>query len=225
MKPVVSFVIAALVFGVVGCGADGEPTGGPGKRELGTAPANATDANGNKTADARPKTSTAPKASKPPADPGPYAPAEPGDRYDPSASDGKVQGDGSIQRFGDAASTDEARAAVAAAVGFYDARAQGDWARACGLMTSGIQKQLIRTFGRSARAEDRGCPEILAALAGGLPRQLRVEQARTVRFTGLRAEGERGFALFTSDSIPHGFVPMARQDGQWRVAALSGSAL
>jgi hypothetical protein len=136
---------------------------------------------------------------------------------------GRIYGDGSIQRFGAPASGEDRSSAVAVARAFYAARAAGDWDRACDLMSSGIVDQLERA--RDARTKAPGCPSTLAALAGGVPSQLRRQQADTIRFTEIRVEGDRAHAVFESAAIPHGFLPMAREEGDWKVAAIAGSPL
>jgi len=202
---------SALALGTAGCGDDddagGESDGAPiVTTETEPSKSDAGNRDASKKADDDSPSSSSPSPSS-------------------SGSSGKVYGDGSIQRFGEAASESDDTAIVSAATAFYDARASDDWKAACDLMTSGIREQLGRGFTNDKKADAPDCPAVLAGLAGGLPKALRQQQADTLRFTEVRVDGEGAYAVFESKPIPHGFVPMRREDGEWKVAAIAGSSL
>ena len=46
-----------------------------------------------------------------------------------------------------------------------------------------------------------------------------------IEFGELRIDGDSAFLIFKSTAIPNGFLPMAREDGEWKVAAIAGSSL
>jgi len=224
MRVVATALAALALFALAACGDSDEPTSeSPATTAVQTAP----DPDASKGEQSKAKPSGERGHDLPVSkDSGIEGPAPLGDRYDPGASDGKIHGDGSIERFGEAADDGEAQAAVAVAVGYYDARAAYDWERACGLISSGMRQQLEQMVKQGGgKAKSGGCADALAGLTGGLPREVLAKQAKSLRFTGFRIEGDGGYALFVSDTIPNGFVPMHRDDDGWRVAAISGSAL
>jgi hypothetical protein len=155
----------------------------------------------------------------------PPQPAEPGDRYVPAERDRKIQGDGSIERFGAQAPDDEADDIVAVAVGYYDARAERDWARACGLMSSSMKQQFAQLAERAESIDGEDCPAVMEAFTARVPREALVREAREVRFNEVRVEGNRAFAIFKSKSIPNGTLPMVRENGRWKVASMVGTTL
>lgn len=221
VKAIATALALTAAFGLAACGGDDEPSSSGQATTADTRPSEPAgtpngDPAGKQAAEARP---AVPKSR----DSGREGPAETGDRYDPGADDGKIRGDGSIQRFGEVADDGEAQEAIAVAVGYYDARAAHDWDRACDLLSVGMKRQLEQLSGQAAEKTD--CRTAIAALTAGVPRRLLLEQARSIRFMGFRVEGDGGYALFVSDVIPHGFVPMHRDEDGWRVAALAGSSL
>ena len=130
-------------------------------------------------------------------------------------------GDNSLQDSGSEASSSELDQAAAALHGYLDARAAGAWADACSYMASGVAESLAQFAGGT---RGQGCPQLLAALSAGMPDY--VKQIITQADVGsLRVDGDSGFLLFHGAHNTDYFMPMAREDGKWKVAALAASAL
>jgi hypothetical protein len=133
-------------------------------------------------------------------------------------------GDNSIQDFGEEGDETELEEAAAALHGYMVARADEDWAAACSLLASGMAEQLEQLAASSEQLKDKGCPAILAALTAPLPasakRETTVIDARSLRF-----DGERAFLLYGGSSNTDYFIPMAQEDGAWKVAGLAPTPL
>ncbi len=128
-------------------------------------------------------------------------------------------GDNSIQESGQEASGSDFGEAAAALHAYLDARAAGAWAVACEYLAPGVYRGLAGQGGGAP-----GCAEILAGLSAGLPpRALRDVAVADVG--SFRVEGDSGFLLFHGAHGVDWFVPMVREDGSWKVAALAPSAL
>jgi len=132
-------------------------------------------------------------------------------------------GDGSIQGFGEEASAEDRGAAAAAAEGYLRARAASQWGRACSFMANGIQEQLQQFASQAGKQKNPNCGQALGSLTAGLPKEVR-EQAAQVQIASLRIEGEQGFAIYRSGKMWM-FMPVAEEDGDWKVAAIAGSQL
>jgi hypothetical protein len=133
-------------------------------------------------------------------------------------------GDNSIQEFGGEASSSEFEQAAATLHAFLDARAARAWQAACGYLASSVGEQLEQQFGEESGGGPKGCAGILSALTAGVSsRSLR--EAAVADVAALRAEGNQGFLLFEGVRGATYFMPMNREDGRWRVAAIAASAL
>lgn len=134
-------------------------------------------------------------------------------------------GDNSIQEFGAEADTSEFDAAAAVLHEFLDARAEGNWAATCEYVSKTITESLEKLAAQAKQLEDKSCPVLLEALMNpGAAGAIKAE-AEQANVRSLRIEGERGFVLYTG---PHGAIfsmPMANEDGVWKVSSLSGYPL
>lgn len=132
-------------------------------------------------------------------------------------------GDNSLERFGSEASPSDFAHAAAALHGYLDARAARAWASACSFMEASIRQSLTRFVGE-AKKGNPACPNILGDLFAGLPDAV-LREATVADVGALRREGQRGFLLFKGAHGGSYFMPMARDGGEWKVAALAPSAL
>lgn len=137
---------------------------------------------------------------------------------------GKTLGDGSIQAFGESADSGDRDAAIAAAQEFYAARAASDWGRVCDAMSTPIKQQLEQMLSKAPKLKGKPCSELLEALSGGVPASARRSESEGLRFTEVRVDGDSAFAIFKSTAIPNGFIPLSREGGAWKVAAIGGSS-
>jgi hypothetical protein len=131
-------------------------------------------------------------------------------------------GDNSIQNFGEEADAGELEAATATLTGFMQARAKSDWAKQCFYLAKAAIAPLEQLASRSPQLEGKGCVAILAQLGTGAPPSTRAD-AMTDGVASLRVEGNRGFALYHGARGVDYFVPMTREEGEWKVGALAPS--
>jgi hypothetical protein len=133
-------------------------------------------------------------------------------------------GDNSIQEFGDEADEGELEAAAIVAHGYLVGRATGDWPAACGYVSKGMQEQLDQLASGSAELKGKGCPAVMAALTSGVPGSA-LAALTEVDALSLRNDGERGFLIYRSGDGTNYFMPMAQEDGAWKVTALASTPL
>jgi hypothetical protein len=132
-------------------------------------------------------------------------------------------GDNSIQESGSEASSAQLAQAAADLHGYLDARAGGAWRAACSHMTSTATASFsqLATGGQGAA---QSCPKLLANLFAGMPAY--AKRDTTIADVGaLRVKGDSAYLLFHGAHSADYFMPMAREDGRWKVAAVAASAL
>jgi hypothetical protein len=227
-RSLVPAIAASLCLGLAACGSSGtgsQPASqeqavgstGPATTGAATAPTTAAKANGGASAGSG-ASSTAPSGSggATPAPPASTQPAPVKNRY--------PHGDNSIQTFGHRGGEGDTSQIASAVEGYYAAIAHDDGARACSLMSAKIAGTIVQTLGRSPQLHSKGCAAILGLLfkrrSGASPAAL-----ADVHVTSVRIRGDRAFALLRGKLIRSGEIPMAREGGVWKVAALSGSEL
>lgn len=128
-------------------------------------------------------------------------------------------GDNSVQDFGEESSGSELEEAADALHGFFVARAEEDWRKACSLLSKTVAEQLEQLGSRSKSA-DKSCPATLAALTPPLPAA--VQRESTVVDAGsLRVEGERGFLIYRGAEETVYAITMAHEGDSWKVGSLA----
>ena len=132
-------------------------------------------------------------------------------------------GDNSIQEFGEEGES-ELQAVAEIVHGFYAARAEKRWNAACSYLAKSNIEQLVQLVSQSPELKDAGCSEALKAFTQPLPPALERE-ITTVDAGSFRHEGEQGFLIYYGPEHTVYSMPMREEDGAWKVAALSGSAL
>lgn len=132
-------------------------------------------------------------------------------------------GDNSIQEFGEEAEG-ELEAAAVVAHGYLVGRATENWPVACGYVSKGMQEQLEQLASGSAQLKGKGCPAVMAALTSGVSGGALTELTE-VDALSLRSDGERGFLIYRSGDGTNYFMPMAQEDGAWKVSALASTPL
>jgi hypothetical protein len=130
-------------------------------------------------------------------------------------------GDNSIQESGEEASDPEFEEAAAALHAYLDARAAGAWARACEYLAPGATTQLAQII---EGGETTTCAGLLPDLSASIPLSA-LRRAAVANIGSFRVDGDAGFLLFRGAGGVAYFVPMAREDGRWTVAALAPSPL
>jgi hypothetical protein len=129
---------------------------------------------------------------------------------------------GSIATFGREASGSDRAAVLTALHSYLSAIAAGDWAEACGQLSTPIKRQLQVLLARAKGASARGCAAALGALLGSTPGPLRRTQ-RQLNVFAVRTEGDRAFVLYRSAQLAHAMISMFREEGRWRAGVLAGS--
>jgi hypothetical protein len=134
-------------------------------------------------------------------------------------------GDNSVQEFGEEADSEEFAAAAAALHNFLDARAEGNWAAACRYMASSVIESFEKLTARAKGLEDTSCSGVLEKLINPAAAQSMEEEAAKADVRSLRIEGERAFVIYTGIDATVLAMPMANEDGDWKVSSLSGVPL
>jgi len=109
------------------------------------------------------------------------------------------------------------KAAGDAVQGFYVALADGNGAKACGLLASRVERALLAKQGNG-----QGCAETLAAISGRYPEHLRTA-LRALKATDVAITRTKGRVSYTLPGIPSSSVPVVREGGVWKVAAFGST--
>jgi len=128
-------------------------------------------------------------------------------------------GDNSVQSFGEEADDADREEAAEVVRGYLEARAGGDWAKACSYLSAPMLKTLQAFASRSENLKGKGCSAILAAFLGKLPAAARAELT-AVDVGSLRVEGDQGFVLYHGAEKTDYFMPLLDEGGAWKIAGL-----
>lgn len=134
-------------------------------------------------------------------------------------------GDNSVQEFGEEADTEEFDAAAVALHNFLDARAEGNWAAACQYMSNAVIESFEKLASQAKQIEDSSCGGILEKLTNPAAAQSMKEEAEKANVGSLRIEDEQAFVIYTGIDGTVMAMPMADEDGDWKVASLAGTPL
>ena len=130
----------------------------------------------------------------------------------------------SVRSYGTKADADAETAIATAVKDFYAAKSEGDGAHACTLLARATREALIDTLAQSGRLEGKGCGAVLSSLLADQAPQYR-DRIAGVEVTGARVRKDRGLALIHIEAVPEEVIPVRREDGSWKVAALAGSEI
>jgi hypothetical protein len=130
----------------------------------------------------------------------------------------------SVRSYGTKADAAAETAIATAVKDFYVAKSAGDSAQACALLARPTREALIDTLAQSGRLEGKGCPAVLASLLADQAPRYR-DRIAGVEVTGARVRGGRGLALIEIEATPEEVIPVRREHGSWKVAALAGSEI
>jgi hypothetical protein len=133
-------------------------------------------------------------------------------------------GDNSIQKFGtESASTDRV-AATRALKTYLDARAAGAWAGACARVSAGLKAEFSAFGGESPQGKPARCTEVLPTLTTEVPASA-LRAAAAIHVLSMRVKGSQAYLVYKNGEGTPSAIPMTREGGEWKVAALDGSAL
>jgi hypothetical protein len=123
-----------------------------------------------------------------------------------------------IAEFGEEAEAAEREEASSVLEENLQARATGDWTTQCSTLTAATVKLIEK---RAPALTTGGCPAGLEALAQPVAKS---KPLRANNMTGpiavLRVEGNKGFALYHGTNETDYTMPLRKEDGEWKVAAL-----
>jgi hypothetical protein len=147
---------------------------------------------------------------------------------DPNSEDRSAEfrtpgGDNSIQDFGEEAGGAELQAAEEVIVPYLEARENGEWAKSCTYLSKPT-KEPIEQIESSPRLKGKGCGGVIATMSSGAPASL-LESPVVEGIASLRAEGERGFALFHGPKGAGYFIGLVKEDGEWKIGTLIATEL
>jgi len=134
-------------------------------------------------------------------------------------------GDNSVQEFGEEADQEEFDAAAVALHNFLDARAEGNWAAACTYMSKAIVESFEKLAAQAKEVDATNCAEILEQLTNPAAKRSMKAEAAKADVGSLRVEGDRSFVIYTGVGGTILAMPMANEDGDWKVASLAGTPL
>jgi hypothetical protein len=134
-------------------------------------------------------------------------------------------GDNSVQEFGGEADASELDKAANALHNFLDARAEGNWAATCTYMSKATIESFEKLAAQSKQPGGASCAAILEKLMNPAARQSMKAEAEKANVRSLRTEGEQAFVIYTGLDGTILAMPMANEDGEWKVASLAGTPL
>lgn len=119
--------------------------------------------------------------------------------------------------YGAPASASQRTAIAKATEDFLAAEARGRWAEACALMASPVRDQLEQM------RHGRSCASTLAVLFKQNPAQLQAAAGGVV-VKDTRVNGSQGYVFYSTPKSDSAYLPLALEDGGWKVATISGSS-
>jgi hypothetical protein len=133
-------------------------------------------------------------------------------------------GDNSIQEFGVESPSADRVAAARVLKAYLDARAGGDWDRACAGISAGLEAEIEHLGGPATQDERSRCAKALRTLTEGVPASaLRISAA--IHVLSMRLDGSTAYVIYKNGEGAPTAIPMTREGNEWKVAALDGSAL
>jgi hypothetical protein len=133
-------------------------------------------------------------------------------------------GDNSIQNYGEEGGESELEEAAEAVHGFYVARAEEDWAKACTYLAKSMVQQLEQLASQSPQLKSKGCGAVLKAFTRPLPASVRRETT-VVDAGSLRNDGEHAFLIYYGEDHTPYAMPLEQEDGGWKLTLLSATPL
>lgn len=146
----------------------------------------------------------------------PSAPSRPSSLVSATATS-----DRSVMDFGQSAGVADVHAVTAAVKAFNQASVHRDGAALCRQVAAVVRVQVL-AIGASTSKAAQHCPILIRRLLLE-PSSQSARSLLAMRVTAVRVEGDRGFALLRQPGVGSGFLPIARERGAWRPAALAAS--
>lgn len=125
--------------------------------------------------------------------------------------------------YGHSADAAERAAVTHVVQAYYAALSSGHEVAACGMLAPHIQALLERSIRRTRLLHGKGCVGAFKLIFGQGGRNSSISP--TVSVTGVRVDGDNGYALFSTQTIPSAQIHVERERGAWKIASLIGSPL
>jgi len=119
--------------------------------------------------------------------------------------------------FGSEASKSQAKPVEAALLGYLDARANGDWEKACSYLAKDLRQLYNRIGSKSQTA--MSCPDFVAGTTERLSQQERTELAE-IEVESVRLDGNSGYVIYTDAAGAERTKPVSEEGGSWKVSSL-----
>lgn len=225
---VAAWVALLLAVGLVACGGDDgsdSTSAKAGSQSQASAPGGDTTQSGDERKSGSGNQEKADSDSSSAPDASDFVPRQHSDSGGGSEQVKVKGGDNSIQEFGEEADTGELDAAAAALHNFLDARAEGNWAAACNYMSKAMIESFEKLASQSKEAGDTSCGALLEKLTNPAAKSAMKAEAEKADVRSLRTEGEQAFVIYTGTEGTILAMPMANEDGEWKVASLAGTPL
>lgn len=133
-------------------------------------------------------------------------------------------GDNSIQNYGEEADESELEEVAEIVHGFYVARVEEEWEKACSYLAKGNVEQLEQLVHQSPQFKGKGCRAILESLTP--PLSTSTQRETTIVDAGsFRHEGEQGFLIYYGAEGAVYAMPLREEGGTWKVAGLVGTLI
>jgi hypothetical protein len=130
-------------------------------------------------------------------------------------------GDNSIQEYGEESDESELQEVAEIVHGFYVARALGEWSEACSYLSARLREQFEQL---ASKSDVKGCAPFLEAFTTDLPASV-WREITEVDAGSLRHDGDQAFLIYRGAKDVVYAMPLHQEDGEWKVGALSASAL
>lgn len=221
-----ALAVFLLAVGLVACGGGGDDSSSTSTEVTGQttseSPSSPKQTGGE---DKAPKQGQRERASSENDEAAEFVPKQHSDSGGGSARFKQKGGDNSVQEFGEETEGGEFEAAAATLHNYLDARAEQNWAATCGYVSETITESLEKLAAQAKKGEGLSCAGILGKLVnpGAVPQMK--EEADQADVRSVRIEGDRGFVLYTGVEGDLMSMPMAKEDGSWKVASLAGVPL
>jgi hypothetical protein len=92
----------------------------------------------------------------------------------------------------------------------------------CASLAKAAVAPIEQLAARTPQLRGNGCAKVLEKLTARAPSSTR-KNTLSGGIASLRVEGDRGFALYHGTGGVDYFVPMAKEDGEWKVGAIAPS--
>jgi hypothetical protein len=209
-------VLSVLLLGLAtaGCGGDGDKASAPTTAAQQAKQDTATSTNRASTTESSERTT--------PADTRPSKTSTSGDATDTGSSSSQSSSDSNSLSDYKPAGSDDTQNATAAVIAFHMALATGNGDKACSLLSSAGRETLTGQLGQVPQLKGKSCGTILKQLTGSYTPQVRAN-LRNVTVTKLYIDGDSGLAKYRTGKLPLSVLPLQREGGSWKVAALGGA--